>query len=54
MDQTKEAEPLRLGPMLDHCGAELMPLGRPETYRKWVRQTKRGILFKPSADRRVR
>ena len=34
--------------MLGHDVAEVMHVVQPETYRKWVLQSKRGIPFKPS------
>ena len=44
----EKAELLRLGAMLDHDVAEVMHVVQPETYRKWVRQSRRGIAFKRS------
>ena len=42
----EKAELLRLGALVDHDVAEVMHVVQPETYRKWVRQSKRGIVFK--------
>jgi putative transposase len=44
----EKAELLRLGASLGHDVAEVMHVVLPETYRKWVRQSRRGITFKPS------
>lgn len=44
----EKAELLRLGGALDHEVAEVMHVVQPETYRKWVRQTRRGMAFKRS------
>ena len=49
----EKAELLRLGALLEHDVSEVMHVVRPETYRKWVRQTKRGILFKRSGRPRI-
>ena len=44
----EKAELLRIGASLDHDVSEVMHVVLPETYRKWVRQARRGIAFKPS------
>ncbi len=44
----EKAELLRLGASLDHDVAEVMHVVQPETYRKWVLQSRRGVTFKPS------
>jgi len=44
----EKAELLRIGALLGHDVSELMHVVLPETYRKWVRQSRRGIPFKPS------
>lgn len=44
----EKAELLRIGASLDHDVSEVMHVVLPETYRKWVRQTRRGIAFKSS------
>ena len=49
----EKAELLRLGGMLDHDVADVMHVVQPETYRKWVRQAKRGIAFKRSGRPRI-
>ena len=49
----EKAELLRLGASLDHDVAEVMHVVQPETYRKWVLQSKRGIPFKPRQRREV-
>ena len=49
----EKAELLRLGALVDHDVAEVMHVVQPETYRKWVRQSKRGEAFKPSGRPRI-
>jgi len=49
----EKAELLRLGALVDHNVAEVMHVVQPETYRKWVRQSKRGEAFKPSGRPRI-
>ncbi len=44
----EKAELLRLGAALEHDVADVLHVVRPETYRKWVRQFRRGIVFQPS------
>ena len=44
----EKAELLRIGAALGHDVAEVMHVVQPETYRKWVRQSRRGITFKAS------
>ena len=40
----EKAELLRLGALLGHHVAEVMHVVQPETYRRWVRQSRRGIF----------
>jgi putative transposase len=49
----EKAELLRLGAMVDHDVTEMMHVVQPETYRRWVRQSRRGIVFKPSGRPRI-
>lgn len=49
----EKAELLRLGALFDHDVSEVMHVVRPKTYRKWVRQAKRGIAFKRSGRPRI-
>jgi len=49
----EKAELLRLGALVGHDVAEVMHVVRPETYQKWVRQSRRGIAFKPSGRPRI-
>jgi putative transposase len=49
----EKAELLRLGALVGHDVAEVMHVVQPETYRKWVRQSKRGVVFKPSGRPRI-
>ena len=49
----EKAELLRLGAMVGHDVNEIMHIVRPETYRKWVRQARRGIAFKRSGRPRI-
>ena len=44
----EKTELLRLGAALGHDVAEMIHVVQPETYRKWVRQLRRGVTFKPS------
>ena len=44
----EKAELLRLGASLGHDVSEVMHVVRPDTYRKWVRQSRRGVPFKSS------
>jgi len=49
----EKAELLQLGALLEHDVSEVMHVVRPETYRKWVAQSKRGVAFKPSGRPRI-
>ena len=49
----EKAELLRLGTLVGHDVAEVMHVVQPETYRRWVRQSRRGIVFKPSGRPRI-
>ena len=49
----EKAELLRLGALLEHDVSEVMHVVRPQTYRKWVAQSKRGVAFKPSGRPRI-
>ncbi len=40
----EKTELLRLGALLGHDVAEVMHVVQPETYRKWVLQSGRGVL----------
>ncbi len=44
----EKAELLRIGASLDHDVTEIMHVVQPDTYRKWLRQSRRGVTFKPS------
>lgn len=44
----EKAKLLRIGSWLGHDVAEVMHVVHPETYRKWVRQSRRGVPFKRS------
>ena len=44
----EKAELLRLGASIGHDVSEVMHVVQPETYRRWVRQSRRGVVFKPS------
>lgn len=43
----EKSELLRIGASLDHDVADVLHVVQPETYRKWVRQSRRGVAFKP-------
>jgi putative transposase len=49
----EKAELLRIGTLLGHDVAEVMHVVQPETYRKWVRQSRCGIVFKRSGRPRI-
>lgn len=49
----EKAELLRLGAQIGHDIAEVMHVVQPETYRKWVRQSKRGVVFKRAGRPRI-
>lgn len=49
----EKAELLRLGAMADHDIGDVMHIVQPETYRKWVRQSKRGVVFKRAGRPRI-
>jgi len=49
----EKAELLRLGAQVGHDVAEVMHVVQPETYRKWIRQSRLGVAFKPSGRPRI-
>ncbi|HPG70371.1 MAG TPA: integrase core domain-containing protein [Candidatus Hydrogenedentes bacterium] len=49
----EKAELLRLAAQVDHDIGEVMHIVQPETYRKWVRQSKRGVIFKRAGRPRI-
>ena len=49
----EKAELLRLGAMVGYDIGEVMHIVQPETYRKWVRQSKRGVVFKRAGRPRI-
>lgn len=44
----EKSELLRIGAALGHVVADVMHVVKPESYRRWVRQSRRGVEFKPS------
>jgi putative transposase len=49
----EKAELLRLGGQVDHDVADVMHVVQPETYRKWVRQSRHGVVFKRAGRPRI-
>jgi putative transposase len=49
----EKAELLRLGALVGHDIAEVMHVVQLQTYRRWVRQSRRGVVFKPSGRPRI-
>lgn len=49
----EKAELLRLGELLGHEVGEVMYVVQPKTYRRWVRQSRKGVAFKGSGRPRV-
>jgi len=49
----EKAELLRLGGQINHDVGEVMHVVQPETYRKWVRQSKHGVIFKRAGRPRI-
>ncbi len=44
----EKAELLRIGAGLGHDVTDVMHVVKPGSYRRWVRQSRRGVQFKPS------